>query len=264
MDMASGKQLYAEMCSELFPVFKKFFNCEKYAITLGGSHGKGLADINSDFDFRVYYETAVEKEKLPAVIVELDGLINDWKKKGMLIDSVWTRSFDEVDKQLESCLSGNCELVSYEWSVWGYSILTDIFHQQIIEDPFDIAKQWKDRLSVYPKALKSSIIKKHLWNLRFRKSDYHYKNKVKREDGVFLASLTAKLINDIIQVIYALNEFYYPGDGLNLEYTPQFKLKPENFEEKVIEILYPDKNGEIYQNQYNNMIRLIDDVLKLI
>ncbi|MDF2685393.1 MAG: hypothetical protein K0S55_574, partial [Clostridia bacterium] len=40
--------LYLQMCNEFFPIFKKLSATEKYAIALGGSHGKGIADKHSD------------------------------------------------------------------------------------------------------------------------------------------------------------------------------------------------------------------------
>ena len=154
----------------------------------------------------------------------------------------------------------------YEWTVWGYSILTDIYNQQIIEDPYGRAARWKERLAVYPEALKESLLKHYSSSLEYWRSDYHYQNKVNRKDIVFLAYITCRLIQDIIQIIYALNEFYYPGDGMNLEYTQQFKIKPSSFEEKTAAVLRISgaNSNDAYAEQYKNVISLIDDTLLLV
>jgi hypothetical protein len=255
--------LYNQMCSEFFPVFKQFAATEKYAITLGGSHGKGISDKSSDFDFRFYFEAPADRETLQHAYEQVTGLVLKWKDKGALVDGVWARSFAEIDGQLDQWLLGHGELMHMEWNVWGYNILTDIFNQQIIEDPFDIALQWKVRLSEYPDTLREEILKKYCSSLRYWRNDYHYINKVNREDTVFLASITARLVHDMMQVIYALNRFYFPGDGMNLKYTKSFSMKPARLEERIENALYPGKSDDIYHEQYTAVTSLIDEILTL-
>jgi len=254
------KTLYDEMCGAFFPVFKKLSATDVYSITLGGSHGKGISDLNSDFDFRIYYEKPVENDMKVLVFDEVKTLCAEWKEKGVKVDGIFPRAYADVDEQLDLWMSGKGKPVPYTWTVWGYHILTDIYHQQILEDTHGKAAEWKERLAVYPAALKESLIKHHGSSLEYWKNDYHYKNKVDRKDVVFLNSVTNRLIHDMIQVVYALNEFYYPGDGMNLEYTQRFKLKPGNFEERITAILQSYE----YAEQYNNIIGLINDTLLLV
>jgi hypothetical protein len=256
--------LYKEVCNDFFPAARKFAATKVYSITLGGSHGKGVSDAHSDFDFRIYYEAPVEPEKKRAVHEEIKQLVNKWKTKNIEVDGVWARTYAEIDEQIDLWFSGNGKALEYQWTMWGYHILTDIYNQIILEDPCGRAAQWKERLSVYPEAIKESIIKKHSASLKYWRNDYHYLNKVNRKDIVFLASVTARLIQDIIQIIYALNHFYYPGDGMNLIYSQQFKLKPDNFEERVAVILRRAESPNTYELQYNNMISLIDDTLSFL
>jgi len=67
-----------------------------------------------------------------------------------------------------------------------------------------------------------------------------------------------------MQVIYAANEFYYPGDGMNLRYTPNFTLKPHDFERRVENILRVSESDDTYVMQYSNMIELIGDTLIIV
>ena len=255
--------LYKELCNDFLPVFRKLCGTEVYSITLGGFHGKGIADEKSDFDFGIFYEKPAEREVRRLAYKEISQLVSKWKLKNVMVDGPWARTYSEVDEQLELWLTGKGKPEPYEWTIWGYNILTDIYNVQIVEDPYGRVAEWKERLATYPEALKESIIKKHASSLKYWRNDYHYLNKVRRKDAVFLASLNARLIQDMVQVIYALNEFYYPGDGMNLKYSKQFACKPERFEERVVDILHTTGSDDAYDLQYRKMKDLIDDVLML-
>jgi hypothetical protein len=257
------QSLFERLCADVLPVFRQLSRNERYAITLGGSHGKGLSDRNSDFDFRVYYEEAAGAPLWDAAMVDLKGFVEKWKALGVEIDGVWPRSFAEVDGQLDEWLAGKGSPVPMFWNVWGYNLLTDIYNQAIVEDPFGIIQSWKDRLKVYSDVLRDSIITRHAFSLRYWRNDYHYRNKVACKDAAFCASITSRLINDVMQVIFALNRFYFPCDGMNLIYSTKFPIKPERLEERVIEILYPPNNLNCLEQQYQGMLGLIDDVLAL-
>ena len=256
--------LYKELCDDFLPVFRKLAGTEVYSITLSGSRGKGAADLNSDFDFGVFYEEPAKREVRRLAYEEINRLVSKWKQKNVLVDGPWARTYAEVDEKLDLWLTGKGEPEPYVWTIWGYNLLTEINNMQVVEDPYGRVSQWKERLSTYPEALKNSIIKKHSASLEYWRNDYHYLNKVRRKDVVFLASLNARLIQDIVQIIYALNAYYYPGDGMNLKYSEQFECKPERFEERVTDILQTTGSDDAYEVQYKKMIGLIDDVLALV
>ncbi len=255
--------LYDQLCADVLPVFRSMSMDGRYAITLGGSHGKGLSDRSSDFDFRLYYTQQADKPQWDAAFADLNRFIQKWKALDVEIDGVWARSVTDVDRQLDEWITGKAAPVPMFWNVWGYHFLTDIYNQAIVEDPCGIAQDWKDRLAVYPDTLRRSILDRCSFSLRYWRNDYHYRNKVTRRDVVFSAAITSRLINDVMQVIYALNRFYFPGDGMNLHYAEKFSVKPESLNERVIEILYPGSGPDSLERQYEAMLRLIDDVLSL-
>jgi hypothetical protein len=257
------KELFDQLCSEVFPLAKRFLASEPYAITLSGSHGKGTFDSFSDFDFRLYYEKLVGQEASSDLYRELFDLMRRWRERGVEVDGIWLRDIAEIEAQLQSWLSGNGAPIPLEWSVWGYNVLTDVYNQQILEDPFGIAARWKNLLAGYPAEIGKCILDRHGSSLRYWCNDYHYANKVRRKDFVFLASLAARLVNDIMQVVFALNRVYYPGDGNNLTFTRNFTIKPHDFEERVVGILYPEDTAERLQIQYDSLMKLVDEVLAL-
>jgi hypothetical protein len=80
---------------------------------------------------------------------------------------------------------------------------------------------------------------------------------------VFLASLSASLVHDIMQVLCAINEIYFPGDGHNLSISEHFASKPDSFEKRVEFILYPEGPDKL-EKQYSEIIDLINDVEKTV
>jgi hypothetical protein len=146
------------------------------------------------------------------------------------------------------------------WTVWGYQLLPDLYHQQPLEDPHGIVAGWQARLAVYPAALQKALVDKHLGSLRYWRNDYHYANKTQRQDVVFLAGLSVKLVHDIIQVLFALNETYYVGDGYNLDYLACLPVQPPDLANRLRAILYPLPSAALFAEQRNGLLTLIDEV----
>ena len=249
-----------ELIENCLPMIRGLAKSGRYSITIGGSIGKGLSDSKSDVDFRLYADDFVEWEQAYA---EMKKYMEYWAERGLLIDGVWLREISAIDNSLNKWLSGEINIEPLEWSVWGYHLPTDIYHQHIIEDPFGVSQNWKNIMNPYPTALKDALISKHMNRLTYWKNDYHYKNKAERKDIVFLASLSASLVHDIMQILCAANEIYFPGDGHNLSLAKRFVLKPNDFEQRIELILYPE-NPDRLSNQYNAMIDMISDINNII
>lgn len=253
-----------QLCEDFFPVFKKLLVTDNYGIALGGSHSKGTSDASSDYDFKLYTDKFVDEEQFQKVFGEIGELISEWRKKGVVLDNLWPRTYCEIDNQLNSWLSGIIEPVPMIWCAWGYHVLIDMHTQIIIEDTTGKLAEWKKRLDPYPKDLEKAIIAKYRHEIDHWMNDYHYKSKVDRQDYVFLASYTARFIHDILQILYAKNHVYYPGDGNNLIPTRSFKIKPDSLEERIVEILYPSMSGNVCLYQYEQYRKLYDDTVKLL
>ncbi|MET3899773.1 hypothetical protein ABIB57_003735 [Devosia sp. UYZn731] len=115
-------------------------------------------------------------------------------------------------------------------------------------------------MAVYPDALRISVIRQHLEVLRYWANDYHYASKVMRRDLVFLVGLTGKLANSILQVVFAVNRTYYPGDGWNLAIAKDLVLLPPDFIERMTAILEPGHDTECWQRQRHALMDMIADL----
>ena len=255
----------AEMIDECLPLIREL-GAGRYAIAIGGSRGKGVSDRRSDYDFRLYcdeirggdddYWQTPEWARFAEAVAR-------WRADGIEIDHVWMRTFAAIEAALHPWLEGQVQPAPLAWTLWGYHLLPDLYHQQVIEDPFGLAQEWKDRLRTYPPGLKKAIVSKHLGSMQYWRSDYHYANKAERGDAVFLASLSARLVHDIMQVLFALNETYYVGDGSNLDFAREFAVTPQDFAERVQLALYPPASDDRFVRQRLMLAGLIDDVERL-
>ncbi|MBM4412540.1 MAG: DUF4037 domain-containing protein [Chloroflexi bacterium] len=232
----------------------------RYAISLGGSRGKRIDDSRSDIDFRLFCDGAVGGDacyQTPAW-QQFEERVVYWRTQGINIDYCWIRTVADIDGQIDAWLRGDGRTTEMVWTLWGYHVLTDITNQYVIVDEHGLIAAWQARLTPYPAQLKQALITKHVESLVYWKSDYHYHNKVLRGDVVFLAGMGARLVHDMMQILFALNERYYVGDGNNLHYVEMFAITPPHMAQRVIEALQalhePMRQYELFQE-------LITDVL---
>jgi hypothetical protein len=252
------------LIAEFVEVIRPLAQGSRYGIAIGGSRAKRRTDIYSDYDFRLYTDGPIgaairEIPEWPAFAATMAK----WEAAGVRIDGTWPRSIAVMSGVVERWCNGEGVPDDYEWTIWGYQPLTDIFNQTILEDPLGILGGWKARLATYPPKLKHAILSRELSFIRYWRGDYHYRSKVTRGDVVFLAGLTAKLVHSAMEVLFALNETYYPGDGWNLPIAAQLPLVPRNLMERVTAVLYPGPAPESHERQYEALCALIDDVLAL-
>lgn len=236
------------------------------AVTIGGSHGKGTFDERSDLDFRVFCDEIIgaprywETEEWRSFA----QIVDRQRPQGIDIDYCWVRTVSEIESELDAWLNGRVVPVEKVWTLWGYHLLTDLANQMVIDDPFGLVAGWQTRLTPYPRSLQRAVIEKHMGSLNYWRSDYHYRNKVERRDQVFLAGISSRLVHDMIQVLFAINNTYYVGDGNNLHYIEQFAVQPRNFTHRVKNLLYPLQGGDGLKVQYDAILELIDEMAPLV
>lgn len=237
----------------------------RYAISLGGSTGRQQMDQYSDIDFRLFCDALLtDSDQLARLQQELDAAIEETGKKGLIIDGYWTRLISDVSARLDQWCQGQIVPEDLIWTVWGYHLPSDIYNQTILDDPHGIIAGWKEQVRRFPPPLKQALLDKHLNYLRYWQQDYHYRNKVKRQDLTFLAGLSVSLVHSMIQILFALNEVYYVGDGNNLSFLRGFKHVPGDFIEKVETVLYPAHAETMYEQQRSTLIHLIDEIEALV
>jgi len=262
------KQAFSEpvqsVILDLVPLIRQLF-AGPYAIAVAGSVGKKKDDSFSDIDLRAYYDAWIDDESLLSELKqEIDGKIAGWAMKGVLIDGYWPRQIETIDTRLKSILSGaNIDPDPCIWTIGGYYLPTDIINNTIIEDPYRILANWQDQLRAYPCEYKKAVIKKYLASAEYWQNDYHYQSKVLRKDIVFCSGIAYLLVHDLIQIVFALNNAYYSGDGWNLNYIRSFTTAPQGFASEIEKVLLIGDAND-YARQRETLCRLIDQVKQLV
>ncbi|MEF0943776.1 DUF4037 domain-containing protein [Rhizobium sp. BR 362] len=255
----------AELIAAMTPLIADLAEDGNGAVALAGSRGKGRSDAQSDFDFRVYADAYRGPEvRQTESWRRFEAALQSWQAEGIRMDGVWMRRYAGVQRDLDSWLAGMPVPKTFEWTIWGYHLPTDLVSQQIIADPRGLLAGWKQQLAQYPEALRAFVLSQYMNVLRYWARDYHYESKIARRDLVFLVGLTGKLVNAILQTVFAFNRVYFPGDGWNLPMASELERLPPDFIERMTAILEPGKDPDIWQRQRTGLIGLIADLEDMI
>lgn len=251
----------ADLIAAMAPLIADLADNGRGAVALAGSRGKGRADAQSDYDFRVYADAyrGPEIEATPQWH-RFEQTMRHWEAKGYRMDGVWMRSYAGVHRDLSDWIAGAPVDKSFEWTIWGYHLPTDLANQQIVSDPDGVLAGWKAKLACYPEALRQTVLQHYREILAYWAKDYHYESKVERRDLVFLVGLTGKLANAILQVVFAFNRVYYPGDGWNLPMAAELERLPHDFIARMTQILEPGSGADAWRRQRAEFIAMVRDL----
>lgn len=241
----------------------EFYDAGRFALGLSGSASKGTADDLSDVDFRCYSDNP--RPALPdGWNARWESLAGRWRDRGLVLDGLGWTTVSAVDAAIDSWLSGAVVPDDIIWTIWGYHPLTDYHRQIAVIDDHGLIEGWRGRLEPYPRQMGQAIIVRHLRVLRYWRGDYHYRNKVRRADEVFLAGLTSLLIHHVLQVLCAVNGVYYPGDGNNLALARQLPVAPDELDLRIRQALAPPSGERRLHVQREIVVALIDDVERVV
>lgn len=255
----------ADLTATMTPLIADLAANGNGAVALAGSRGKGRSDEQSDYDFRVYADAYRGPDiRQTEQWQRFEAARRDWEARGFRMDGVWMRSYAGVRRDLDAWLTGTAVPKTFEWTIWGYHLPTDLASQQIAFDPEGVLAGWKQQLAVYPEALGASVLRQYREVLQYWAKDYHYESKVARRDLVFLAGLTGKLTNAILQVVFALNRAYFPGDGWNLPMAAELHRLPPDFVSRMTSILSAGSDADAPRRQRQELIAMIADLEVLI
>lgn len=251
---------FAEPIADLIGHLERM-NLGNWALTAGGSTSKGTSDHLSDLDLRLYHETPLPWPSVTdPVWREYVQAEDSWRLRGYMIDPISPRPFKDVEAELDRLIAGEMLRPDMVWTLWGYRLLPDIANQVAFYDNTGTIARWKDKIAVFPAKLKRAILDHHLGSIEYWRTDYHYRNKVERGDAVFLAGLSSKLTHSLLEILFAVNEVYFPGDGNNLKLASTFQIAPADFVSRVESALYPSAGEDKFTRQYRTLMELINDV----
>ena len=279
--MSSG--FTTNLVNEVIPLLRQFCVGE-YGIAIGGSHAKGISDEQSDVDIYLFAKLILPCDQRSALIeheIEKPGQVKSWGNDVEFVEGgtdfwyagrkfeCWLRNVQYVEKTLQMCEQGQVERTFVVWTVMGfynYVVLSDIHGMQIVEDPYGFLGRWKAQIAKYPAALREAIVGRYLADAQFWPENFHYRSAVERGDILYTSGIVQLVVYALIQVVFALNRVYFPGEkkvGVVLE---KLDLQPRDFNQRIRELVYPGDAGSIVhlQAQREALGRLVNEVKQLV
>lgn len=275
-----------QMANELLPLLRRFCECSAggdYGIALGGAHAKGVADAESDLDLYLFADQVLPGVERKRLCAKLDGIesITGWGEDTPFIQGgtdfylngikveCWLRNTSYINHLIAECQAGIVHHTLVTWTVMGfynYCTLSDLYNMTPIDDPAGILARWKAQVSHYPPKLRQAIIATYLGKARFWPQNFHYRTAVERCDTLYVTGIVHQVVHNLIQVIFALNQVYFPGDkklALALDHLP---VKPHRFTMRIQEVINPAAPGTqaIYEQQRQELAALVQEVETLV
>lgn len=235
------------------------------AVVLGGSHARGYARPGSDLDVGLFYS-----EERPFAVEDVRGLagrVNDepnptvsgfyeWGRwvnggvwltvRGQRVDFLY-RNRQHVERTIEDAHRGRYELDYDQQPPFGFfsaTYLGEVQHCIPLHDPQDHLGSLKRRVASYPEALRRAVVRDYLWSVEFG-LDAFARKFAARGDVYGTAGCLARMVNQLVLVLFALNRVYPVNDKTALAEVFGFSLAPRGFATRVERLLsHPGRTPE--------------------
>jgi hypothetical protein len=264
---------------ELIPLLARLCLAD-YGIAVGGAHAKETDDAESDLDLYVFTANAhrnAERSRLATAfspyITELiswgpdDPFLQggtDFYYKGHKVEC-WLRNRNLIDRAIADCRAGIVTRELVTWTTTGFynhCALSDIKVMLPVSDLAGIIANWQNEIAVYPTKLRTTIINTHLAAARFWPHNFHYSSAVERQDIIYTSGIVQQVVHNLIQVLFALNQTYFPGDKKLANALGHLALLPENCVARIHHLLIPEEQVSValLKEQQSELQQLLRDV----
>ena len=267
----------------VLPLLRQFALGE-YGLALGGAHAKGVEDQESDVDIYLFAKEVLPAQKRARRCKEFGGPITrvvswgadtpfvqggtDFYFEGTKVEC-WLRSTDYISNIVDDCTAGIVRREFVTWTVMGFynhCTLSDLHNMVPVEDPAGVLSRWKAAVAEYPPQLRETILDDHLRAAQFWPENFHYRSAVARCDAIYAVGIVHQVVHNLIQVLFALNRTYFPGDKKLDVVLEHLEVKPAGFTERIKCLLLPGsgRDRETLDWQRTELIELTRQVEALV
>jgi hypothetical protein len=268
---------------ELVPLIRRFAKSD-YGIAVGGAHAKGTADVESDLDLYLFASSVLTNDERTQYTIQHSSNIRDIITWGVEVPfeqggsdfyykdikiECWLRNSEFIESTISDCREGIVKQELVRWTTTGFfnhCCLSDLKNMIPIEDPAGILSRWQSGLSEYPPKMQETIINKHLSGARFWPHNFHYTSAVERQDVIYTTGIVQQVIHNMIQVLFAVNRTYFPGDKKLASALNHLDRLPDRFVERIQELMFPSEgvSVELLRKQQACLQQLMKDVEKIV
>lgn len=268
---------------ELLPLVRRFAR-GACAVALGGSCAKGHRDAHSDVDLSLFADQVlpgVERDALaaealgpgaePASWGRDDPFVQggtDFVHRGVRVEC-WLRSATHVEAAIAECLRGELRREYVGWTVMGFFnhvVLADVHSLRIVDDPGGMLARWKESVDTYPQPLREAIVRRFMGEAGFWPANPHYHTAIERVDVVYTSGIVQLVVHALIQVLFALNREYFPGEKRVPESLRRLAVAPRDVAERVWALVAPGTPPDVVslRAQQQALAALVEEVSQLV
>lgn len=122
---------------------------------------------------------------------------------------------------------------------YNHCALSDLSKMIPLDDPYGLLARWKYEVGAYPPKLREAIVAAHLRAAKFWPDNFHYLSAVERGDVIYVTGIVQQVVNNLIQVVFALNRVYFPGEKKLDVALDHLATKPVAFTERIKRLVSP-------------------------
>jgi predicted nucleotidyltransferase len=223
------------------------------AVVLAGSYARGRAQPESDIDFGLFYS-----EGAPFLIEsvrKLANAVNDTARPvvtdfyewgpwvnggawltigGQRVDLIY-RSIEHLEHVIDDAEEGRYELHYLQQPPFGFFSATYLGEIAVcvpLNDPGGGFDALKRRVANYPERLRRTVVQDFLFMAEFTLTAFASKF-ASRGDTYGTAACLTRAVNELVQVLFALNRRFPINDKTALEEVAEFECAPCEFGPRV-------------------------------
>jgi predicted nucleotidyltransferase len=227
------------------------------AVVLGGSHARGRAKPESDIDLGLFYSEAAPfsiqhvRELAEAVNDTTHPVVTDlygwgpWVNGGawltiggQRVDFIY-RSLEHAERVIVEAEAGRYELDYAQQPPFGFFSATYLGEIAVCVPLFDPEVRLdalKHHVANYPEALRRAVVLDYLWQAEFNLAAFAHKFAA-RADVYGTAACLTRAVNQLVLVLFALNQQYPLNDKTALAEIAEFVRTPNEFGLRVQQTL---------------------------
>jgi hypothetical protein len=97
----------------------------------------------------------------------------------------------------------------------------------------------RHRVAVYPVPLRDAVLRRFMAEASFWPDDPHYLSAIERGDVIYTSAIVQQVVQALIQVVFALNREYFPGEKKLADALEKLAIVPAGFAAAIEGLLCP-------------------------